>query len=95
MAATTIACDPKDATGLPRGDSRWLLDWRHGYSAVSSVNLRRGKPVASFGSHAIVVAAIVNLRRDKPVASLEFRSLIAGRVRFVSSSFMRSVATMK
>jgi hypothetical protein len=50
MAATTITCDSRDATGLPRGDSRWLLGWRHGYSAVSSEREPpRGKPVASFG----------------------------------------------
>ncbi len=52
MTATTIACDSRDATGLPRGDSRWLLVWRHGYSAFSSEREPpRGKPVASLAPH--------------------------------------------
>jgi hypothetical protein len=65
MAATTISCDSQDATGLPRGDSRWLLVWRNGYSAVSSEREPpRGKPVASFRSRVGSVAASVSLTRQ-------------------------------
>jgi len=47
MGATTIAFDSRDAPGLPRGDSRWVV-WRHGYFSVSSEREPpRAKPVAS------------------------------------------------
>jgi hypothetical protein len=69
---TRPSCCAKDATGLPRGDSRWLLVLRHGYSAVSSEREPPTGQARGISRVECVVAVIVNLQRDKPVASLEF-----------------------